>query len=102
MLALRFEDVAAASKVEQSSPRTSVEMQTFDGLVATIDQYDYNDENYLKFSFAFDEKIVEQAPPEPSDDSASDTDPDIAEPSADKPSVAEEVVTLNEKTANWI
>lgn len=93
LLDLNFEDVAAASKLAGLVPRTIVEVQTFDGLVATIEQYDLKEFVYAKFSFAFNPDLVVAEP-------AADK-PAADKPAAEKPGVDDEVKKLNEKVSGW-
>lgn len=120
LLDVRFEDVAAAAKVEGLVPRTIVEVQTFDGLVATLEQYDVKDRTLVKFDFAYNGDLVYAAPeasaPTPAaapaaaaaaavgDDqttAASDTPPPAPtiKPASE---VQAEIDTLKQKTANWV
>ena len=90
MLSLRFEDVIAASHVASSSPRGQIEAQTFDGLIAKFERYDYQDNEYVKISFKFDENVVVE------------TNTDDGESEEATVSVAEEVEALNTKTTGWL
>ena len=93
LLSLRFEDVIAASHVAEATPRGKVEAVTFDGLTATLERYDYQDNEYVKFSFSYnaDDAIAESS----GDDEAS-------EDQQEAPSVAEEVEQLNARTTGWL
>jgi len=97
LLGVKFQDVAAGQNIEGLIPRTIAEVETFDGLVATLEQFDYQEYVYIRLRFNFnpdivvpvapieteDEDVSEQAPPEP-------------------PSVGEEAAALNAKVANWV
>ena len=58
LLNLKFENVAAAAKVDELQPRTVAEVQTFDGMVATVEQFDVDEDVYIRFRFAFNPDIV--------------------------------------------
>ena len=92
LLSVRFEDVIAAEKVAESSARGQINVQTFDGLIANLERYDYQDNEYVKMSFEYDET---QAVSSESTDSES-------EESAEQKSPADEVNELNAKTSNWL
>ncbi|MGR8948258.1 MAG: DUF4340 domain-containing protein [Gammaproteobacteria bacterium] len=95
LLSLRFEDVISASKVSSSTPRGTVEALTFDGLTANLERYDYQDNEYVKMSFSFDENNVVA---ESLDSSEKTEDAD----ESTRQSVAEEVTALNAKTGSWL
>ena len=109
LLDVRFEDVAAARQVDGLTPRTIVEVQTFDGLVATLEQYDVKEKNLVKFDFAFNPDLVFAAPEATApaaDSKAAATDG--AAPAAPAPTikpaseVQAEIDTLKQKTAPWV
>ena len=89
MLSLRFEDVISASHVAASTPRGQIEAQTFDGLKARFDRYDYQDNEYVQISFSYDEisAIVSKA---------------VEGEASEEVSVADEVAALNAKTNGWL
>ena len=92
MLSLRFEDVISASHIASSSPRGRIVAQTFDGLKAFFERYDYEDNEYVKISFSYDEisAIVSEAV----EGESTEADEQL--------SVAEEVKALNAKTDGWL
>jgi len=113
LLDVRFDDVAAVKRIEGLVPRTIVEVQTFDGLVATLEQYDVKEKNFVKFDFAFNPDLVYAAPATdaPADAAKAPARPDApqaAEPAAPAPKikpaseVQAEIETLQEKTAPWV
>lgn len=103
LLDVRFEDVAAVKRIEGLVPRTIIEVQTFDGLVATLEQYDVKDQNFIKFDFAFNPDLVFVSPA-----AAAATQPDAAKPPAPVPTikpaneVQAEIEALTKKTAPWV
>lgn len=97
LLDVKFENVAAASRVADAEPVSTAEIRTFDGLVVNLSRYAIADEHFVQFEFDFDPAGVVK--PEPAADGGNE-EPQPAED--DQPSVADEVVMLNEKTANWV
>lgn len=97
---LRFTDVAAESGIESDIvPRTIVRVQTFDGLIATIEELDYKEHIYNRFSYEFNPDVVVKTDAEvQSTDTGADTE--AAEKSA--PSVEKEALTLNSIVAGWV
>ena len=95
LLSLRFEDVIAASNVASSTPRGKVEATTFDGLTATLERFDYQDNEYVKFAFAFNaEDVVSEQ--------SAESENAETEAADQAPSVAEEVEQLNAQTGGWL
>lgn len=92
LLSLRFEDVVSATHVASSTPRGQVEAQTFDGLVALFERYDYQDNEYVKISFRYDESAVAEQ---------STFGEETAETELPK-SVPAEADSLNAKTSGWL
>ncbi len=85
LLGVAFDDVAKASIVEGLVPRTIVEVQTFDGLVTTLEEYDVKEKVYVKFGIAYNPDLVVAAP-------AADTTRDVAA----------EAKALAAKVADWV
>ncbi len=109
LLDVRFDDVAAVKRIDGLVPRTIVEVQTFDGLVATLEQYDVKEKNFVKFDFAFNPDLVYAAPAAGEPAAAVQPDaPQAAAPAAPAPTikpaseVQAEIETLQEKTAPWV
>lgn len=103
LLDVKFENVAAASRVQDAEPVSTAEIRTFDGLVVNASRYALNDEHFVRFEFAFDPAGVVTPEPAMTDDEQADENndtPAVAED--DEPSVAEEAEQLNDKTANWV
>jgi len=104
LLDVRFEDVAAKGKVEGQVPRAIVEVQTFDGLVATIEQYDLKDQVFVSFDFAFNEELVlaaDAAPAPPAVPGAPPAPPPV-DTKAQIEKVKAEVEQFKARTAGWI
>lgn len=113
LLDVHFDDVAAASRIDGLVPRTIVEVQTFDGLVATLEQYDVKEKNFVKFDFAFNPDLVYAAPEAPAvatpaapaaKPAAPAAQPEAAPTLTVKPAseVRAEIETLKKKTAPWV
>ncbi|MEM7467100.1 MAG: DUF4340 domain-containing protein [Pseudomonadota bacterium] len=94
LLSVRFEDVISADKVADSTARGSVDALTFDGLSAKLERFDYQDNEYVRMSFAHNEKDVVAEPNSEGSDNESANEPAM--------SVADEVAALNTKTAGWL
>ncbi|HCU90877.1 MAG TPA: hypothetical protein DGR97_13080 [Gammaproteobacteria bacterium] len=107
LLNLKFEDVAAAAKVDGLTPKAVTEVQTFDGLVASLEQFEIGENEYMRFRFAFDPDIV--IAPQVVPDAVAATldslnkknDPSSAE-KPEEVSVEDEKNLLNAKVSNWI
>ena len=104
LLDMRFEDVAAASKVAGLSPRRIAVVETFDGLVATLKQYEVDGKRWASFSFAYRPEAAVAPPPAAATgkegNSAEGKTADDGKTEA--VDVATEVKSLNEKTAPWV
>ena len=100
LLDLRFDDVAAASKVAGLSPQSSAEITTFDGLVATLKRYVVNGQSLIAFSFAQQTGVTPATPPPANDKNL----PPGSVPPAPAPvaDVAAEVALLNARTQHWV
>ncbi len=104
LLDVKFDDVAAAAKVENLEPRSRAVVSTFDGLRAEIEQFDIDGRIFSRLSFAYDESLVAtdetdgggSAPP--TDDAGADAAGDAA---AEK-SVPAQVAELNARVADWV
>lgn len=106
LLNLKFDDVAATTKLDGLAPRIIAELETFDGLVATVEEFDYEEKAYVRLRFEFDSDIVIEAPVVPEGVAAVLDDlnkKDTAEDkeSEEKASVADEVAALNTKVTDW-
>ena len=111
---LKFTDVAASARVKGLAPRAIVEVVTFDGLVATLDQFDHEGKVLLKFDFSFnpDAVVVQEADaaPEVGDEDpdaaakAMEEDDDDATPAdeIEKEMVADEAARLSARVADWV
>ena len=103
LLDMRLEDVIAANKVEGGTPRTIVDVQTFDGLVATLEQYDLDGRVFVTFKFAFNPDLVAPAEPAGPDAAAKGAGAEAqAAPAASAtPDVKAEVEKLNARVQGW-
>ena len=111
---LKFTDVAASARVEGLAPRAIVEVVTFDGLVATLDQFDHEGQVLLKFDFSFNPNAVvvqeAEAAPEVGDEDpdaaakAMEEDDDDVTPAdeIEKETVADEAARLAARVADWV
>jgi hypothetical protein len=101
LLDVRLEDVIAASRVENATPRTIVDIQTFDGLGATLEQYDLDGRVFVTFKFAFN---PDPKTPAGEADKADPTAQAAGTAAADAnaaPDVKAEVEALDAKVRGW-
>ncbi len=110
LLDLRFNGVAAAARFADAKPVRRSTVQTFDGLVAHIDEFEADGKTYARFDFDYDASLVEadadkdatatleatEPPPVPGTET---TKPAVAAP---KDTVAQEASRLKARTAGWV
>lgn len=115
LLDLRFNDVESASRVASLEPVRHVDVTTFDGLIASLDEFAVDDKTFVRFGFKYDESAA-LAPAKPETESLSDEGgineiPSDAEPleegaedadADDNESVADEANRLAASTAKWV
>jgi len=106
LLNLKFDDVAAATKLDGLAPSIIAELETFDGLVATVEEFDYEENAYVRLRFEFDPDIVIEAPVVPEGvaavlDDLNKKDTTEEKESEEEASVADEVAALNTKVTDW-
>lgn len=119
LLDLRFNGVAAAAKFADATALRRTVIQTFDGLIAHVDEFEADGKTYARFDFAYDPGIVKNAVPVApgADDktppaaaaavTAIAPDGPVAAPAAAPPkesteSVEQEAVRLKAATAAWV
>lgn len=107
LLDLRFNDVAAASKLADAPPRRRITLETFDGLVTDIEEFKLDDQRYARFAFRFDPSLVVApvAAGEHSDEAATTAAGPPADAStapAPAENVADTAARLAERTAGWV
>jgi len=90
---LTIENALPRPSVTFTDDRTTTTIETFDGLVATIESEKIDEKNHVAFNFSINEKVLDQL----------NTEETIAkDEQTTKPSVEQEIAELNEKTANWV
>jgi hypothetical protein len=99
LLGVRFDNVFSADKFDGKPVRSTSVLETFDGLRATIEQYDHEDSVVTRVRFAYDPELVEPIEPLPEEDPESENK---ASESTTEPSVENAVDDLNEKVAKWL
>lgn len=109
LLDLRFNSVAAAARFADAKPLRHTTVETFDGLVAHIDEFEADGKTYARFDFAYDASKVDaealkdiapaasEPPPVPGTEPAK-----AASDAAPKESVDAEAARLKTRTANWV
>ncbi|MBI2800811.1 MAG: DUF4340 domain-containing protein [Gammaproteobacteria bacterium] len=102
LLDAKFERVMAASKLAGLTPRASAVVETFDGLIGTVDAYDVDKAVYMTLKFAL-QPAQAMAAPTTTTPKASGAAPAPANASAlKKPAdVTTEVEELNKRVAGW-
>ena len=107
LLDMRFDDVAAASKVAGLTPVRTATLETFDGLVATLSLYEVEGRRLARFGFEHNPALAEAAPA-PTTQAGAENPAGTEAPSAGKPApsdkpvdVAAEAKMLSEKTRDW-
>lgn len=88
LLDLRFNDVAAASAVAAATPARTLRITTFDGLVATLDDFELGERKLTRFAFAFDPTQVVTEPPANGADATPPADATVQDPAASSGSAA--------------
>ena len=101
LLDLRFNSVAAAARYAQAKPLRYAIVQTFDGLVAHIEEFEADGKTYARFDFDYDATLVRQ--PAAKDDA---TTPAAGVPAPDneprKETVEQEAAKLKARVAGWV
>lgn len=103
LLDLRFDDVAAASRVAGLTPQRTAVVETFDGLVATLKLYEVEGKRWA--SLGFEHRANAEAAAQPTAEATKTPGVDGNQASGKEtkaPDVATEVRQLNEKTAAWV
>lgn len=121
LLDLRLNDVTGSARVADASPTRTTTIRTFDGLVATLRDYELDETTMTHFEFAYEEAGVyvaaeeaeegaddttdgENQSDETEDEAAAET-PDENTDDAESPaeeSVPEEVARLNARNGDWL
>jgi len=97
LLDLRFEDVASAKNVAGLTPTNTAQLETFDGLLATLKAYEVAGRTLIALEFEHQPEGAEALP------AASGKTTDAAAKDAPKaPDVAAEVAKLKARTGPWV
>lgn len=116
LLDLRFNDVMAATKVDGLTAVRRAEIQTFDGLVVTIEQFEVDGKPWSRFGFRYDTALATApaaaaTPPEPVESAGTSGDASAVPDTGDgdnkddkKPAetVEQAALRLAAATANWV
>lgn len=105
LLDLRFNDVAGAARVAQLTPGRTLEVRTFDGLIARGEEFTLDDSSWMRFSFDVDADLAAAAAAAEQSDAAAatgDTAADAADGETQREPVADEAARLNAATAGWL
>lgn len=96
MLDLRFEDVASAKQIEGLKPVRRAVLETFDGVVATLESFEVGGRTLVAFRFEHQPATAEPAPAKAAADEGKGAAP------AETPDAGKEVAALNERTRPWV
>ena len=119
LLDLRFNSVVAGARFAEAKPIRRTTVQTFDGLVAHIDEFEDQGKRYARFDFAYDASLVQTPPAVASTDATApaaasaeagvapaplttDGAPAAAALAVPKESVEQQAARLKASTANWV
>jgi hypothetical protein len=110
LLDLRFTHVAAAAGFADAKPLRQTTVQTFDGLVVHIDEFEADGKRYARFDFAYDASLVDATAAGEAAAVKVDEPPLVpgaepnkpAESTAPKESVEQEVARLKARSAAWV
>ena len=110
LLDLRFTHVAAATRFTAAKPLRQTTVQTFDGMVVRIDEFEADGKRYARFDFAYDASLVDATATGEAAAVKADEPPLVpgaepnkpAESAAPKESVEQEVSRLKARSAAWV
>jgi hypothetical protein len=97
LLNLEFKDVAAASVLAKLQPRKTLNLQTFDGLVSNLKEFDYDGKVLVRFNFSYDPDIVVHDENEIGAAPSGET----AAVESKEETIEAEIARLNRRTALW-
>ena len=102
LLDLRFNNVAAAARYGQAPVLRHTLVQTFDGVVAHIEEIEAEGKTYTRFDFDYDAKLVQ--PPAVTDDSTAQAPSSSTAAARELPkeAVAQEAARLKARVAGWV
>jgi hypothetical protein len=110
LLDLRFTHVAAATRFTDAKPLRQTTVQTFDGMVVRIDEFETDGKRYARFDFAYDASLVDAAAAGETAAVKADEPPLVpgaepkkaAESEVPKESVEQEAARLKARNAAWV
>ena len=102
LLDMRFEDVAAVSKVAGLAPLRTAVVETFDGMVVTLKLYEIDGKRWASFAFESHPENAVSIPASPAASQDGTAEVKTEDGKATTPDIASEVKRLNEKTALWV
>ena len=104
LLDLRFNSVGAAMRLVGVKPLRRTKVQTFDGLLVQVEEFEADGKTFSRFDFDYDPKLVhddvakDEAAAQPADASTTDKPGNDAE----KESVQQEAARLKARVAGWV
>ena len=104
LLDLRFNGVAAAAPYAQAKPQRRTIVQTFDGLLAQVEEFETDGRTYARFDFNYDPKLVHNDVAKDDAAALAATAPATAKPVAEpaKETVEREAARLKARVAGWV
>lgn len=103
LLDARLEKVVAASKLAAQVPRAVATVETFDGLTAVVEQFEFENAAYMTFKFTHTPEKAVTPPPTaaPAAQIAKDSAIPVVAPLKTRAEVAQEVSELNSRVTGW-
>ena len=111
LLDLRFDSVVSAARFADAQPVRRTSVETFDGLVARIDEFEADGKTYARFDFAYDPSRVDAAAAAEAAAVANSSEPPPlpgtepgapAASAAPKENVEQEAARLKTRSAAWV
>jgi hypothetical protein len=110
LLDLRFTHVAAGARFTDAKPLRQTTVQTFDGMVVRVDEFEVDGKPYARFDFGYDASLVDAAAAGETAVVKADEPPLVpgaepnkpAESEAPKESVEQEAARLKARSAAWV
>lgn len=95
MLNLNFNDVTSARYFADVQPRKKLELRTFDGLIAILEEFDHNDKVFGRFTFSYDPAVIILQ------ENESETPDNFVETRGRDETVEQEAARLGKRTSSW-
>ena len=100
LLDLRFNDVAAASRIADQQATRTITLKTSDGIIAKLDEYPLDDQTFARFAFSLERTA--DGTTEVSDAADAEAESDAEESETASLTPAQQVEQLVARTNDWI